>query len=100
MTTRRGSVRLSIEVPAELSQLRLLTGVVRRCLVDGAGIYPSDAAYHQIQLAIREACSKPFLKLVVSLYGPIAAARSESVPPKRRAWQNTVELYGRWAESE
>lgn len=57
MTAKRGSLRLSITVPAESSQLRLLTGVVRRCLVDGAGIYPSDAAYNQIQLAIRETCS-------------------------------------------
>ena len=57
MTTRHGPLRLAITVPAKPSQLRLLTGVVRRCLVDGAGIYPSDAAYHQIQLAIREACS-------------------------------------------
>lgn len=57
MTIKQGPVRLSIDVPAEPSQLRLLTGVVRRCLVDGAGIYPSDATYHQIQLAVREACS-------------------------------------------
>jgi serine/threonine-protein kinase RsbW len=57
MTRSRGPLRLTITVPADASKLRLLTGVVRRCLVDGAGIYPSDAIYHQIQLAVREACS-------------------------------------------
>lgn len=57
MTKRRGSLRLTITVPAEPSQLRLLTGVVRRCLVDGARVFPSDSIYHQVQLAIREACS-------------------------------------------
>lgn len=97
MRERRGSLRLAITVPAEASQLRLLTGVVRRCLVDGAGIYPSDAAYHRIQLAIREACSNVVkhsyaadapgslhLRLRIRRGGVLAQIEDRGIPLPRR----------------
>jgi serine/threonine-protein kinase RsbW len=51
------AVNFSVTVPAELRSLRILTGLVRRCLVDGVGLLPRDEDYIHIQLAIREACT-------------------------------------------
>ena len=57
MTHRRPSLRLSLTVPAELPQLKFLTGMIERFLSDGAGIGPERRDHQQLQLAVREVSS-------------------------------------------
>ncbi len=57
MNASRKSLHLSLTVPAELPQLRFLTGMIERFLSDGAGLGPERREHQQLQLAIREASS-------------------------------------------
>lgn len=51
------AVSVTATVPAHLGSLRILTGLVRRCLADSVGLLPRDEDMIHVLLALREACT-------------------------------------------